>query len=47
MAGTGAILAAAGVAAVVSGFEAALGFGLDNLFIPVVAGLLGEQWIRL
>lgn len=47
VAGAGAILAAAGVAAVVSGVEATLGFGLDNLVIPVIAGLLGEQWIRL
>ena len=46
-AGTGTILAIAGAAAVLTGIEAALGFGLDNLVIPVVAGFLGEQWLRL
>lgn len=45
--GNGAILAVAGLAAVLTAVEAALGYGLDNLFIPVLAGLLGEQWIRL
>ncbi|HEV2013322.1 MAG TPA: hypothetical protein VGR77_05510 [Candidatus Dormibacteraeota bacterium] len=46
-AGNGAILAVAGTAAVLTGIEATLGYGLDNLFIPVLAGLLGEQWLRL
>jgi dolichol kinase len=46
-AGSGTMLAVAGIAAVLTGIEASLGFGLDNLFIPVVAGFLGEQWLRL
>lgn len=46
-AGNGALLAVVGVAAVLTGVEAMLGYGLDNLFIPVLAGLLGEQWLRL
>lgn len=46
-AGNGAILAVAGVAAALTAVEAALGYGLDNLVIPVFAGLLGEQWLRL
>ena len=45
--GNGSILAAAAVAAVLTGIEAALGYGLDNLPIPVVAGLLGEYWLSL
>ena len=46
-AGHGAILAVAGAAAVLTVVEASLGYGLDNLFIPAVAGLLGEQWLSL
>jgi len=46
-AGNGAILAVAGAAAVLTVVEASLGYGLDNLFIPGIAGLLGEQWLRL
>jgi dolichol kinase len=46
-AGNGAILAVAAVAGVLALVEATLGYGLDNLFIPVVAGLLGEQWLGL
>lgn len=46
-AGNGAILAVAGVAAALTAAEATLGYGLDNLLIPVLAGLLGEQWLRL
>jgi phytol kinase len=46
-AGTGALVGAAGAALVLAATEATLGFGLDNLAIPVVAGLLGEQWLRL
>jgi phytol kinase len=46
-AGNGAILAVAAVAGVLALVEAVLGYGLDNLFIPVVAGLLGEQWLSL
>jgi phytol kinase len=46
-AGNGSILAVAAAAAVVTAVEAALGYGLDNLFIPVLAGLLGEYWLRL
>jgi phytol kinase len=45
--GNGSILAAAAVAAVLTAVEGGLGYGLDNLFIPVLAGLLGEQWLRL
>jgi dolichol kinase len=45
--GNGSILTVAAVALVITGVEAVLGYGLDNLFIPVVAGLLGEYWIRL
>jgi phytol kinase len=47
VAGSSLILAAVGTAAVLTAVEATLGFGLDNLVIPVVAGLLGEQWLRL
>ena len=46
-ASNGSILAVAAAAAVLAGVEATLGYGLDNLFIPVLAGLLGEYWIRL
>ena len=46
-AGNGSLLAVAAAAAVLTIIEAALGYGLDNLFIPVAAGLLGEYWIRL
>jgi phytol kinase len=46
-AGNGSILAVVAVAAGITAVEAGLGFGLDNLFIPVVAGLLGESWLRL
>jgi dolichol kinase len=46
-AGNGSVLAVAGAAAVLTGVEAALGYGLDNLFIPVTAGLLGEYWLTL
>lgn len=46
-AGNGSILAVAAAAAVLTGVEAALGYGLDNLFIPVLAGLVGEYWLRL
>src|ERR1700716_2950955 len=45
--GNGSILTVAVVALVITGVEAALGYGLDNLFIPVIAGVLGEYWIRL
>ncbi len=45
--GNEAILAVAGVATALTAVEAAFGYGLDNLFIPVLAGLLGEQWLRL
>ena len=45
--GNGSILAAAAVAAVLTAVEAALGYGLDNLPIPVVAGVLGEYWLSL
>jgi dolichol kinase len=44
---SGVILAAVGAAALITAVEATLGFGLDNLLIPVVAGLVGEQWLRL
>jgi dolichol kinase len=47
LAGSGVILTAVGAAAVITAVEATLGFGLDNLLIPVVAGLVGEQWLRL
>jgi phytol kinase len=47
VAGTGAILAVLGAAALLTAVEATLGFGLDNLVIPLVAGLLGEQWLRI
>ena len=46
-AGIGAVPAAVAVAAVLTVVEATLGFGLDNLVIPLVAGLLGEQWLSL
>jgi phytol kinase len=46
-AGNGSILAVAAAAVVLTGIEATLGYGLDNLFIPVLAGLLGEYWLRL
>lgn len=46
-AGNGSILAVAAAAAALTGVEAVLGYGLDNLFIPVLAGLLGEYWLRL
>lgn len=45
--GSGAIAGAAAVALAVMAVEGVLGYGLDNLFIPAVAGLLGEQWLRL
>ena len=45
--GSGAIAGAAAVALAVMAIEGVLGYGLDNLFIPVVAGLLGEQWLSL
>jgi phosphatidate cytidylyltransferase/phytol kinase len=45
--GNGSILTVATVALVITGVEAALGYGLDNLFIPVLSGLLGEYWIML
>jgi phytol kinase len=45
--GDGAIVAVAAAAGVLALVEATLGYGLDNLVIPVVAGLLGEQWLRL
>jgi len=45
--GSEAIAGAAAVALAVTAVEAVLGYGLDNLFIPTVAGLLGEQWLRL
>jgi len=47
VAGNGAFLAVAGVALTVTAVEGAVGYGLDNLFIPVVAGVLGEQWLGL
>ena len=46
-AANGSILAVAAAAAVLAGVEAALGYGLDNLFIPAIAGALGEYWLRL
>lgn len=46
-AGNGSILGVAAAAAVLAGVEATLGYGLDNLFIPVLAGLVGEYWLRL
>jgi phytol kinase len=46
-AGNGAILAVVAAAAVLTVVEASLGYGLDNLFIPGIAALLGEQWLRL
>jgi dolichol kinase len=46
-AGNGSILAVAAAAIVLTGLEATLGYGLDNLFIPVLAGLLGEYWLTL
>jgi dolichol kinase len=46
-AGNGSILAVAAAAAVLTGVEAALGYGLDNFFIPALAGLLGEYWLTL
>ena len=46
-AGNGSLLAVAAAAGVLTVIEATLGYGLDNLFIPVVAGLLGEYWLRL
>jgi phytol kinase len=45
--GNGSILVVAAAAAVLTGVEATLGYGLDNLFIPVLAGLLGDYWLRL
>ncbi len=45
--GSGAIAGAAAMALAVTAVEAVLSYGLDNLFIPAVAGLLGEQWLRL
>ena len=45
--GSGAIVGAAAVALAVMAVEGVLGYGLDNLFIPAVAGLLGEQWLSL
>jgi phosphatidate cytidylyltransferase/phytol kinase len=45
--GNGSILTVATVALVITSVEAALGYGLDNLFIPVLSGLLGEYWITL
>src|ERR1700693_6370100 len=47
VAGSGSILAVVAAAAIPPGVDATLGYGLDNLFIPVVAGLLGEYWLRL
>lgn len=47
VAGSVMILPLVGAAVAVTAVEAALGFGLDNFVIPVVAGLLGEQWLRL
>ncbi|TME44363.1 MAG: hypothetical protein E6I56_12410 [Chloroflexi bacterium] len=47
LAGNGAFLAAAGVALTVAAVEGAVGYGLDNLFIPLAAGVLGEQWLGL
>src|SRR3989440_5701458 len=38
--GNGSILAVAAATFVLTGVEAALGYGLDNLFIPVLAGAL-------
>lgn len=46
-AGNGALVGAATVALALTVVEGVLGYGLDNLFIPVLAGLLGEQWLRL
>ena len=45
--GNHSILAVAAAAAVLTVVEASLGYGLDNLVIPLVAGLLGEQWLGL
>jgi phytol kinase len=47
VAGRGSIVELVAAAAILTGVEATLGYGLDNLFIPVVAGLLGEYWLRL
>jgi dolichol kinase len=38
------ILAAAGALAVIEG---SIGYGLDNLILPLAAGLLGERWLGL
>ncbi len=46
-AGHGAIAGAAAVALALTAVEAALGYGLDNLVIPTLAGLLAEQWLGL
>jgi phytol kinase len=46
-AGDGTILAVAAAAIVLTGVEAVLGYGLDNLFIPVLAGVLGDYWLSL
>src|SRR6267378_142845 len=46
-AGDGSILAVAAAAIVITGVEAVLGYGLDNLFIPVLAGVLGDYWLSL
>jgi phytol kinase len=45
--GSEAIAGAAAVALAATAVEGVLGYGLDNLFIPAVAGLLGEHWLRL
>jgi phytol kinase len=45
--GNGSILAAAAIAAALTIVEGTLGYGLDNLVIPVLAGLLGAQWLGL
>ena len=45
--GSDAIAGAAAVAVALTAVEGVLGYGLDNLCIPAVAGLLGEQWLRL
>ena len=45
--GSGMFLAAAGSAVALTAVEAGLGFGLDNLLVPLIAGLLGEYWLRL
>jgi dolichol kinase len=45
--GSGMVLAAAGAAVALTAVEAGLGFGLDNLLVPPIAGLLGEYWLRL